>query len=164
MQKFSGLFSIVILLLFPEIIVMHDNQDVLVLFVLLLRFEEVILPVCFKNLFLRLCYVYMLLYDWLSTLNTQQAVWLFVFLVCMSSLAKSKQIIGCTLSDAFSNILFFDVPQDSNRFNYIKDRRWAVYFNNQKITAYHLYSTLKKLIMIIMTVTRTGVCVMIKYT
>jgi len=42
---------------------MHDNQDVLVLFVLLLRFEEVILPVCFKNLFLRLCYVYMLLYD-----------------------------------------------------------------------------------------------------
>jgi len=54
--------------------------------------------------------------------NTQQAVWLF-FLGMMSSLAKSKQIIGCTLSDAFSNFfLIFDVPQYSDRFDYIKDR------------------------------------------
>jgi len=35
--------------------------------------------------------------------------------------------------------LFFDVPQYSDRFDYIKDRRRAFYFNNQKIIAYHLY-------------------------
>ena len=28
--------------------------------------------------------------------------------------------------------LFFDLPQYSNRFDYIRDRRCAIYFNNQK--------------------------------
>ena len=74
------------------------------------------------------------------TVTTQQAVLLFVFRRMTSSLGKSKLIIGCTLSDAFcfKIFLFFDIPQYSNRFNYIKDRRWAICFNNQKIIAYHL--------------------------
>jgi len=56
-----------------------------------------------------------------------------------SSLAKSKQIIDRSFKRFFSTIfLFFDVPQYSNRFDYIKDIRSAVYFNNQKIIAYHL--------------------------
>jgi len=56
-----------------------------------------------------------------------------------SSLAKSKQIIGAHFLDAFSAIfLSFSVPQYSNRLDYIKDMRPAIYFNNQKIIAYHL--------------------------
>jgi len=57
----------------------------------------------------------------------------------MSSLVKSKQIIGVLFQMFFSTIfLFFDVPQYSNIFDCIKDIRPAVYFNNQKIIAYHL--------------------------
>jgi len=57
----------------------------------------------------------------------------------MSSLAKRKQIISAQFQMLFSTIfLLFDVPQYSNRFDYIKDIRPAVYFNNQKIIAYHL--------------------------
>jgi len=56
-----------------------------------------------------------------------------------SSLAKSKQIIGAQFQTLFSTVfLLFDVPQYSNRFDYITDIRPAVYFNNQKIIAYHL--------------------------
>jgi len=41
--------------------------------------------------------------------------------------------------DAFSAIfLSFGVPQYSNRLNYINAMRPAIYFNNQKIIAYHL--------------------------
>jgi len=57
----------------------------------------------------------------------------------MSSLAKSKQIIGWHFQTLLSTIfLFFDIPQCSNRFHYIKDIGQAVYFNNQKVIAYHL--------------------------
>jgi len=39
-----------------------------------------------------------------------------------SSLARSKQIIGAQFQTLFSTIfLLFDVPQYSNRFDYIKD-------------------------------------------
>jgi len=56
-----------------------------------------------------------------------------------SSLAKSKEIISAHFQTLFSTIfLFFDVPEYSNRFDYIKDIRQAVYFNNQKIIPYHL--------------------------
>jgi len=56
-----------------------------------------------------------------------------------SSLAKSKQIIGAHIQTLFSTIfLFFVVPQYSNRFDYLKHIRPAIYFNNQKIIAYHL--------------------------
>jgi len=83
-------------------------------------------------------YAYVLLRDRLSTFNTQQAVWL-CFPGMTSSLAKSKQIIGAHFQTLFSTIfLVFDVPQHSNRFAYIKDIRPAIYFNNQKIIAYHL--------------------------
>jgi len=44
-----------------------------------------------------------------------------------SSLAKSKQIIGAHLQTLLCTIfLFFDVPQYSNRFDYIKDIRPAI--------------------------------------
>jgi len=53
--------------------------------------------------------------------------------------AKSKQIIGAQFQRLFSTVfLLFDVPEYSNTFDYIKDKRPAVYFNNQKIIAYHL--------------------------
>jgi len=49
-----------------------------------------------------------------------------------SLLAKSKQIIGAQFQTLFSTIfLLFDVPQYSGRFDYIKDIRPAIYFNNQ---------------------------------
>jgi len=55
-------------------------------------------------------------------------------------LAKSKQIIGAQFQTLFSEVfLLFYVPQYSDRFDYIKDIRPAVYFNNQKIIAYNLY-------------------------
>ena len=80
----------------------------------------------------------MLLRNRLSTFNTQQADGL-CFPGMTSSLAKSKQIIGAHFQTLFSTIfLFFDVPEYSNRFDYIKDIRQAVYFNNQIIIAYHL--------------------------
>jgi len=57
----------------------------------------------------------------------------------MSSVAKNKQIIGAQFQTLFSTIfLLFDVPQYPNRFDYIKNIRPAIYFNNQKIIAYHL--------------------------
>jgi len=56
-----------------------------------------------------------------------------------SLLAKSKQIIGAQFQTLFSTVfLLFNVPQYSNRFDYIKDIRPAIYFNNQIIIAYHL--------------------------
>jgi len=56
-----------------------------------------------------------------------------------SSLAKSKQIIGAQFHMLLSTVfLLFNVPQYSNRYDYIKDIRPAIYFNNQKIIAYHL--------------------------
>jgi len=56
-----------------------------------------------------------------------------------SSLAKTKQIIGAHFQTFFSTIfLFFDVPQYSHTFHYIKHIRSAIYFDNQKIIAYHL--------------------------
>ena len=72
-----------------------------------------------------------LLHDRLLTFNTQQVVWLFVFLVWRHYF-QIKQIIECALSDVFFLFLFFDLPQYSNRFDYIRDRRRAIYFNNQK--------------------------------
>ena len=54
----------------------------------------------------------------------------FLFL---SSLVKSKHIIGAQFQMLFSTtVLFFDVPRYSNRFEYIKDIRPAIYLNNQK--------------------------------
>jgi len=62
-----------------------------------------------------------------------------------SSLAKSKEIIGAHVQTLFSTIfLFLDVPQYSNRFDYIKDIRPAIYFDNQKIIAYHYIASFKE--------------------
>jgi len=56
-----------------------------------------------------------------------------------SSLAKSKQIVGAHFQTFVSKtFLCFDVPQCSCVIHYIKDIRPAIYFDNQKIIAYHL--------------------------
>jgi len=70
--------------------------------------------------------------------KNQIAVWL-CFPDMMSSLAKSKQVISAHFQTFFYIIfLFFDVPEYSNRFDYIKDIRPAIYVINQKIITYHL--------------------------
>ena len=56
-----------------------------------------------------------------------------------SSLAKCKQTSGAHLKDDFlTNCLFCDIPQYFNVFYYIKHKRRAVYFNNQKNVAFDL--------------------------
>jgi len=107
---------------------------------LLLRFDKkTVLPVyVLRTHFYVYRYAYVFLRDRLSIFNTQYAVWL-CFPGMTSSLAKSKQIIGAQFQTLFSRVfLLFDVPEYSNTFDYIKDTRPAVYFNNQKIIAYHL--------------------------
>jgi len=53
--------------------------------------------------------------------------------------AKCKQTSGAHLKDDFlTNCLFCDIPQYSNVFYYIKHKRRAVYFNNQKNVAFDL--------------------------
>jgi len=79
-----------------------------------------------------------LLRDRLLTFNTQYAVW-FMGLVVFSW----YDVISCessvhTFIRFFYNILIFDVPQYSHIFHYIKGIRPAIYFDNQKIIAYHL--------------------------
>jgi len=83
-------------------------------------------------------HIYVLLRDRLSTFNTQLAVWFIVWL-CFPGMTSSLANHRCTLSYVFFyNILIFDVPQYSHIFHYIKDIRPAIYFDNQKIIAYHL--------------------------
>jgi len=61
-------------------------------------------------------------------------VWL-----CFPGMTSSLANHRCTLSDVFFyNILIFDVPQYSHIFHCFKDIRPAIYFDNQKIIAYHL--------------------------
>jgi len=56
-----------------------------------------------------------------------------VFLVWRHHLRKVNKSSVRSFRRFFSTIfLLFDVPQYSNRFDYIKDIRPAVYFNNQK--------------------------------
>ena len=56
-----------------------------------------------------------------------------------SLLPKVNRSSGAHFQTFFlKNFLFFDLPQHSNRFDYIRDRRRSTYFNNQKIIAYHL--------------------------
>jgi len=95
---------------------------------------------CLKNLFLhlslRLCVV-------ARSVGSQHSTGCLV--VCFpgpnSSLAKSKQIIGCALSDAFflkfSYFLMFLNIQIDLIILKTDDEHWTVYFNNQKIIAYH---------------------------
>jgi len=55
-----------------------------------------------------------------------------------SSLAENKSLVHTFKRFFFYNFLIFDVPQYSNRFDYIKDIQPAIYFNNQKTIAYRL--------------------------
>jgi len=86
-------------------------------------------------------YAYVFLRDRLSIFNTiQHSIGcLVVFSWYDVITCESRQIIGAQFQTLFSTVfLLFDVPQYSNRFDYIKDIRPAVYFNNQNIIAYHL--------------------------
>jgi len=89
-------------------------QEALVLFALLLRFD--------KKLFYPLFYycnfstynqnATTTAIDLQSALNTQQAVWLFVFLVWRHHLQKENKSSGAHFQTFLSKIyLFFDVPQ-----------------------------------------------------
>ena len=93
---------------------------------------------CFKNLCLHLSLCLCVIAR--SVVNIQHSIGMFgCFPGMTASLAKSKQIIGAHFQTLFFyNFLIFDVPQYSNRFDYIKDIRPAIYFNSQKIIAYHL--------------------------
>ena len=77
----------------------------------------------------------MLLHNRLSTFNTQQAVWLFVSLVWHYHLQKINKSSGAHFQMLFSKIfLFFDVPQYSNRLDYIKDTMSYLLFNTHTDT------------------------------
>jgi len=83
--------------------------------------------------------MYFYIYHYASVVaNTKHSTGCLVvcFSGMMSSLAKSKQIIGCALSDAFSPrfsyfLMFLNIQIDLIILK-------AIYFNNQKIIAYHL--------------------------
>ena len=94
--------------------------------------------VCFKNLLLHLssysCVVAR------SVVNIQHSIGCLVHGLVVFSW---YDVITCessahTFRRFFYNILIFDVPQYSHIFHYIKDMRPAIYFDNQKIIAYHL--------------------------
>jgi len=101
-SRHSVVFIVVILRLLPEIIVMPDVISGCACFVsIVIEIPLVILPVyVLRTYFYVFCYDYVLLNDQLSTFNTQQTVRL-CFPGMMLLLAKSKQIIGCTLSGVF---------------------------------------------------------------
>jgi len=93
----------VILWLFPGIIVMC-------LFCLRCYWDSIrsyFICLCLKNLFLHLSLCLCVIAG--SAVNTQQSIGCLVlcFHGMTSSLAKSKQIIGCTLSDAFFQFFFY---------------------------------------------------------
>ena len=83
-------------------------------------------------------YAYLFLRDRLSTLKKSIGC-LVVFSWYDVITYKKYKSHWCALLDAFfCNFVIFDVSQYSHRLDYIKDLRQAIYFNNQKIVAYHL--------------------------
>jgi len=56
---------------------------------------------------------------------------------------KSKQIFGCALFRRFFSVTFWflDVPKYSDVFDYIKGKRPAVYFKNQKKLLHIIFKT-----------------------
>ena len=84
-----------------------------------------------------------------SVVNIQHSTgfWLFVFLVWCHHLHRVNKSSDAHFWTLFSKIfLFFDVPQYSNRFNYINERWRAIYVNNQKN---HCISPLKALLLLV---------------
>ena len=69
------------------------------------------------------------------SLNTPIACSLVRFRGMTSSLAIVNKSLSCAFLKFPNSLMFFFYP---NRFAYIKDILWAIYFNNQKIVAYHL--------------------------
>ena len=140
-NKFSRLFSIAILRKSSSCVTSY--QDALVSFAF---YEDSIrrylTRLCFNNLILRLSLCLFVFAR--MVVNIQHSIGclvVFSWYDVITCIAKSKQFIGahCALLDAFSAIfLSFDVPQYSDGLDYITDVRPAIYFNNQKIVAYHL--------------------------
>ena len=98
------------------------------------------LPVyLFKNLFLYVSYTFTLLCHWLPKrllLQLRQNVSCFDCFPRMTlSLAKCKQVFGRALLDVLQRFAYLcDLPQYANGliFDYIKERRQAIYFNELK--------------------------------
>ena len=118
----------------------------LFLFALLFRFDKKLFyPFVLRTISTFNCYAYCVVARSVVKHSTLNRLFDSLFSWYDVITSKSKQIIGCALSDVFSKIfLFFDLPQYSNRFDYIRDRRRAIYFNfnNQKN---HCISSLKLL-------------------
>ena len=121
---------------------MTSYQDALVSFALLLRFDKKCFTrLCFKNLFLRLSVclcVFCAIGCQYSTLNSPFGC----FPGMMSSLAKSKQIIGAQFQALFSAVfLLFDVPQYSNRLK-THDQQFTLRTKNHCISSLRSLATL----------------------
>ena len=94
---------------------MTSYQDALVLFALLLKFDKKCFNrLCFKNLFLRLSLCICVIAQ--SVVNIQHSIGCLV-VFCLQKVNKSSVR---TFRRFFLVFLFFDVPQYSNRFDYIK--------------------------------------------
>ena len=136
---FSGLFSIDILRLF----VMCDDVTIrmcLFLFALLFRFDKKLFyPFVLRTISTFNRYAYCVVARSVVNIQHPAGCLLVCFPGMTSLLPKVNRSSGAHFQTFFSTIfLFFDLPQYSDRFDYIRDRRRAIYFNNQKIIAYHL--------------------------
>jgi len=112
----------------------------LFLFALLFTFDKKLFyPFVLRTISTFNCYAYCVVAR--SVVNIQHSTGCLIacFPGMTSLLPKVNRSSDAHFETFFSKIfLFFDLPQYSNRFDYILDRRRAIYFNNQKIIAYHL--------------------------
>ena len=106
----------------------------LFLFALLFRFDKKLFyPFVLRTISTFNRYAYCVVAR--SVVNIQHPTGcLIVCFPSMTSLLPKVNISsGAHFQTFFSKIfLFFDLPQYSNRFDYIRDRRRAIYFNTQK--------------------------------
>ena len=108
---------------------MTSYQDALVLFALLFRFDnKLFYPFVLRTISMFNRYAYCVVAR--LVVNIQHSTGCLI--VCFPGMTSLLPKV-CALSDVFflKIFLFFDLPQHSNRFDYIRDRRRSTYFNNQ---------------------------------
>jgi len=122
-------FSIAIVWKSSSCVTSYQDALVWVASFALLRFDK---NLCFKNIFLHLSLCLRVVMG--SSVNTQHSIGCLLVFSWYDVITCEKYTNHrCALSDAFFyNFLIFDVPQYSNRCNYIKDIRPAICFNNHK--------------------------------
>ena len=149
-------FSIVILCQFPSSVTSYQHEVHQCVYIGKLFYAP--LPVClFKNLFLHVLYLYVVVplaaKTFISPTVAERFALLF-FPGMMSSLAKCKQVFGRALLDIFTTICLF-VRSSSiwKWFDYTKESRQAIYFNDKKRCIWSLrfvsYSTQKRVISVV---------------